>query len=388
MLAALAVGTTLLSSFTWVFNFLIHASTQSIAAAQASEVGGRVRIGLMVALAVGLLSTALLYFFRFPLYQLISSGNISPELIDQYFLPRIIGHPFAIIFMTGLSMLRGLSRVNTALYLVIITTGLNILLSWYFLYPLGIGLAGAAYGTVLANVIGLIFVLAILWREPKVRSSLHVLPPKEDWFQFGKNSLDLFGRSLAITGSLFFASRLAASVNETNLAAHQILLQVWLFASFFIDGVAITANVKGAELVKSGNQQGFRLMQKNVAILGLILGTIFCLTYFIFSTQIQKIFSHDRDVLVLLDLIWPWVALTQITNALAFVYDGVLFGLGAIGGFKWVRRWMLAAALLVFLPISLSGNGLDGVWYGLMAMNLFRLITCYWTYSRLVKIIR
>lgn len=379
LLAALAVGTTLLSSFTWVFNFLIHASTQAVASANHDEIGARARVSFSISIIVGLVTAIVLYFFRPWLYDLISDGNIRHDLIDLYFVPRLIGHPFAIVFMTALSILRGLSRVNIALVFVLVTTALNIFLSWLLLYPMNIGLSGAAWGTVLANILGMIACLLVLLREERVRKSAKRIPPKDEWFSFGKNSLNLFGRSLAITGSLFIGSRLAAQQGATTLAAHQILLQVWLFVSFFIDGIAITANIKGAEYSKHKQQENFSQMVRRVLALGCVIGGVFTLLYFVLEHPIQNLFTNDSAVIVLLSGIWPWIALTQIPNSIAFIYDGLLFGLGSLGGFVWVRRWMLCAGILVFLPIALTVDGLNGIWFGLIGMNLFRLVTGFWT---------
>ena len=93
MLASLAVGTTILASFTWIFNFLIHASTQGIAAAAFEDIGGRVRMSLSVALVVAVMSAVGLYFARFYLYEFLRAPNIGEGLIDEYFLPRLLGHP-------------------------------------------------------------------------------------------------------------------------------------------------------------------------------------------------------------------------------------------------------------------------------------------------------
>lgn len=385
MLAALAVGTTLLSSFTWVFNFLVHASTSAVASSDQSEVGGSTRVSLSIALVVGLVTALLLYIFRLPLYQLMGSPDLSPSDIDLYFIPRLIGHPFAIIFMTAMSLLRGLSRVNLALVFVVITTGLNIFLSWLFLYPLNIGLSGAAWGTVIANLLGAIFCLIALFREPRVRASFKNLPSKDHWFKFGKNSLNLFGRSVFLTGSLFFGAKLAAGEGKVALASHQILLQVWLFVSFFIDGVAITANIKGSHFSGFKQQEKFKQLTHRVLGLGAILGLGFSIFYFIFDNFTKELFTNDPEVLALIKTIWPWIVLSQIPNALAFVYDGLLFGLGPVGGFVYVRHWMMIGALFVFLPICLSVDGLIGVWIGLISLNIFRLISGFWSVRHLQK---
>lgn len=379
LLAALAIGTTILSSFTWMFNFLIHASTQAIASAKNIPLGSRANVSFSVAIIVSLLTCLFLYLFRFNLYELVGAKPSQFELIDQYFVVRVYGHPAAILYMTALSILRGLSKVRTALWFVLLTTGINIFFTWLFLYHFEMGINGAALGTVISNVVGTIITLIALAMNEKVRDEFFKTPPLEQWLSFGKNSLDLFGRSAAITGSLFLAVRFATQLGEVNLAAHQILLQAWLFVSFFIDGIAITANIKGSEYSKDLNLSALKLLIKRVLILGGALGAVFSVIYFIFDQQTQRIFTDDALVLTHLRNLWWLIAISQIPNALAFVYDGILFGLGDNGGFKWVRRWMLIGAIFVFFPIAYFGTGLYEIWLGLICLNIFRLITGFWT---------
>ena len=154
-LGALAVGSIILGSFTWVFNFLIHATTHGIASSDnptgTALLRERVRISLTVGLGLGLLSALLLWFLRFHLYTLAGANAPLIPLVDEYFSIRILGHPLILLQTTALSVLRGLGNVRTSLILTVLTTATNIAASWFFLYVARIGLAGAAWGTVLAH---------------------------------------------------------------------------------------------------------------------------------------------------------------------------------------------------------------------------------------------
>ena len=97
LLAALAIGTTLFSSFTWIFNFLIHASTQSIASVVDSSLGARANVSLTIALIVSLVTCLFLYFFRMNLYEMVGASADQFSSVDEYFLIRIYGHPAAIL---------------------------------------------------------------------------------------------------------------------------------------------------------------------------------------------------------------------------------------------------------------------------------------------------
>jgi Na+-driven multidrug efflux pump len=50
-------------------------------------------------------------------------------------------------------------------------------------------------------------------------------------------------------------------------------------------------------------------------------------------SSIPGIFSRDSHVLQLISALLPFVIISQPINAMAFVWDGVLFG---AGGFRWV----------------------------------------------------
>lgn len=63
------------------------------------------------------------------------------------------------------------------------------------------------------------------------------------------------------------------------------------------------------------------------AILGCVLAFLLALGRY----QLPLVFTKDPAVLALIASTIPWVIATQPINALAFVWDGVLFG---AGGFR------------------------------------------------------
>ena len=88
-LGALAVGTIILSSFTWMFNFLVHATTHGISSADTPTTRRllveRVRLCLWLGLGIGLVSAAILWIFRTPLYRLAGADGDLLPLVDGYF---------------------------------------------------------------------------------------------------------------------------------------------------------------------------------------------------------------------------------------------------------------------------------------------------------------
>lgn len=377
-LAALAVATIIFSSFTWMFNFLIHASTQAVSEAFGSgdwkKVTSKIKVSLGFATVVGVGSTLLLYFIRHQLYSFAGATEEIIVFVEIYFLIRLIGHPFTLLYTTLISVLRGLTRVNVSLYLIALSTSLNVALSWLFLYKFDMGLQGVAWGSVIANVVGVVVALIVLVLVKEVRQNFfksrvdtsHIL-------HFGKNSFDLFGRSFTLTLSFFLCTKIAASLGTISLAAHQIMLQVWLFSSFFIDGVALTGNILGANFLAKGEIVKLRILSIRLLILGSLIGLAFSIIYFYTESQILALFTKDLLVIEVVTPIWWLLALSQFLASIAYVYDGILFGLGQ---FSYLRKHMIVAFVMVFLPVSmitLHKNDLIYLWTALSLLAVYRL---------------
>lgn len=379
-LASLAVATTILNAFTWMFNFLVHASTQAVAKAAGQKdyslLGEKMKISLFLAFSIGFLSACFIFLVRKPLYSMAGGRPEIEAFIETYFLIRLIGHPFTLVYLTLISILRGLGRVKLGFGLMSITTFSNIFISWYLLFVMKTGLEGAAYGTVAANIIGVVLSFGFLMQRAEVRE--HFFGgrfSKEGWFSFGKNSIHLFGRSFFLTACFFTATKFAGSLGVIELAAHQVMLQVWLLASFFTDGVAISGNILGARYVSQGNIEKTKEVFQRLLRLGGVIGLIFSLVYLILGDFIIGIFTKDPEVILVIGGLWPLIWLSQIPNSVAFVYDGLLFGLES---FDFLQRMMMLGVAIVFLPIALLSMVYDSLyplWVALIVLNLFRLIT-------------
>ena len=382
LIGVLAIATTILSSFTWMFNFLVHASTRNVAHFFAKEdeksLVATMRSGLKVALLLGVGSALLLFVFRHPLYQLASMPEELSSGVDKYFSIRLVGHPFLLIYTTLLSIMRGFGEVNLSFYLVLLTTLLNIIITGVLLFIFNWGIEGAAIGTVVSQVVGLGLSIYFVGRKKVVQKYFFDKGLKSEVkIEFGKHSKELFGRSFILTSVFFLSTRLAANLGVTTLASHQILLQVWLFVSFFVDGVAMTGNILGAKFYALKEMDVLEKVFNKLLWLGFIIGVAFILLYVPLYRWVWSFFTFDKEVYILLEKIWPYVVWSQVINCLSFVYDGLLFGLGE---FKFLRRHMFIGACITFLPLgfySYFGESLLAIWLGLISLNVYRLISGY-----------
>ena len=377
-LAALSLGVVILSSFTWVFNFLIHTSIQSVSEAfslrDSNQLHSRVKVAVILSILVGLSSSLLLYFFSGPLFTFVGAkGELRPLALD-YFHVRLIGQPFLILGGTLISILRGFERVKSCFVLIAISTLLNAGLSWLLLENTSLGLVAVAWG----SVVGAIFTSAlglglVLSSRPINLSKLIRVEIKGEWLRFGKNSLNMFCRSVVLTGSFFLCTKSAARLGNIQLASHQILLEFWLFSSFLTDGLALTGNILAAKFQATKDFSRYSQMKKNLLLLALVFGGVFVLTYLILKNYLLGIFTNDELVIETISTIWPYLAVSQIFLCATYVYDGLLFGLGR---FDYVRRQMFFGFIISFLPFiiySYYNDQLLTIWLGLIALGGYRV---------------
>jgi len=377
-LAALAIGAILLSSFTWMFNFLVHASTQGISDAFAKKdmnmVVERIKISTLTALGIGLITAFLLFIFRDYLYTMGGASDELRPFVDEYFSWRLLGHPSVLLFITLNSLIRGLGKVQYSFYIIIFTTFTNVLLSWMFLHPFAMGLKGVALGSVIANTLGFLLCAIVLLKNNEIRKRItSVQIGKSNWLYFGKNSLDLFGRSFTLTACFFLTTRLASYLGVVPLASHQVMLELWLFSSFFIDGVAITANIKGAKFLAQKNKDALILLTRNLLLISLVIGVSFTFSFWFGKSYILSLFTKDLSVLDQINKVWWLVALSQIPAAIAYIYDGLLFGFGQ---FRYLRKQMIFAFLFGFMPLAIYAHNtqsLTFVWASLIGLALYRV---------------
>ena len=152
---------------------------------------------------------------------------------------------------------------------------LNALLELWFVYGLHWGIAGSAWGTVLAqSVMAATFVALI---GPRDRAA-----PLIDLDAF-RSLARTGGEILVRTGAIYVAFLLAGAVlartGAASLAAHQIVFQLWNMLALVLDAVAIAAQVLVShQLALRDSETARALATRSLAWslgIGLICGAVF-----------------------------------------------------------------------------------------------------------------
>jgi putative MATE family efflux protein len=378
-LAALALAATLLDGLATFCNFLTYGVTAQVARRhgagepeRAAEVAAQ---ALWLALVVGVLAGAVAAGLGAPLVALLGGHGRVATLAVRFLRIGAIGLPFALVALAGQGYQRGVGDLRSPLVVVVVANLVNLALEVWFVYGLHLGLAGSAWGTVIAQAgMGAAFAAA-LWRGG--RGTPGGRAPR--WA--GIRPLLVMGgalvtRTASLYGSFLVASAVLARTGSASLAAHQIAMQLFSFLSLVLDSVAIAGQVIVGRRLGAGDGAGARAAARRMIELSVAGGVALGVTLLALRGVVPDAFTADRRVLERARALWPLLALLQPFGAYAYALDGILLGAGETG---YLALSMLASAA-VYVAIALLALalhwGVVGVWAGFVVLMLARGLTC------------
>ncbi|GHC36514.1 MATE family efflux transporter [Streptomyces cinnamoneus] len=379
-LAGLGVAAALLTTAVSVFVFLAYATTAAVARRvgagdrQAAIRQGMDGIWLAVVLgtvvAAGVLPTARI------LVELCGASPTAAPSGATYLRISALGIPAMLIVLAATGVLRGLQDTRTPLYVAVggfaANAGLNVVL----VYGAGLGIAGSAWGTVLAQWAMAAVYLAVVVRGAR-RHGASLRPDLAGIRACAQAGAPLLIRTLSLRAVLMIATAVAARLGDTDIAAHQIVLSLWSLLAFALDAIAIAGQAIIGRYLGAGDADGARAVCRRMVqwgvVSGVVLGALLVATRPLFI----PLFTGDpavRDTLMPVLLV---VALGQPVAGVVFILDGVLMGAGD----GTYLAWAMLVVLAVFAPVALLipglGGGLMALWWAMTLMMTVRLVTLW-----------
>lgn len=129
-----------------------------------AELGDAVRSSVLLVVAITVPVTVVFWTFPYELISLISSNERAIALGAAYLRIVGLGVPFAGLNLVGSRVLVGCDDAYTAMQIRAGGAVANVFLSAWFIFGLGLGVEGAAWGTVLSNVaVAGAFAVGLTW---------------------------------------------------------------------------------------------------------------------------------------------------------------------------------------------------------------------------------
>ncbi|MFC9122544.1 MATE family efflux transporter [Streptomyces sp. NPDC057067] len=379
-LAGLAVAAALLTTAVSVFVFLAYATTAAVARqVGAGDLAAAIRQGMdgiWLALLIGAAVVAATLPLAPWLVDVFGASDTAAPYATTYLRISSLGIPAMLVVLAATGVLRGLQDTRTPLYVAIGGFAANGALNAGLVYGAGLGIAGSAWGTVIAQV-GMALVYLIVVVRGARRHGASLRPDAAGIRASAQAGVPLLIRTLSLRAVLMIATAVAARLGDTDVAAHQIILSLWSLTAFALDAIAIAGQAiigryLGANDAKGAREACRRMVQWGIAS-GVVLGGVILLARPLFVPM----FTSDASVKDTLLPALLVVALSQPISGVVFVLDGVLMGAGD-GRYL---AWAMVVTLAVFAPVALLvpsfGGGLTALWGAMTLMMTVRLVTLW-----------
>ena len=158
-----------------------------------------------------------------------------------------------------------------------------------------------------------------------------------------------------------------------DVAAHQVVSQIWFFLAMVVDALAIAAQALVAELAGRGDDAGARALSTRLLRWGGVVGIGLTIGLAAVGSIISTGFTDDPGISSRIADVIPIAAGMQPLAALVFVLDGVFLAVLAIKKLVWSTFAGFVATVSVLGLTVVYGWGLAGVWWAITAMIVARL---------------
>ncbi|MEW1750639.1 MATE family efflux transporter [Streptomyces angustmyceticus] len=328
-----------------------------------------VGIGLLVILAGWPLTPAIVDAFG-------ASAAVSPHA-ETYLRISLFGVPGMLVALASTGVLRGLQDTRTPLAVSVATFAGNAALNATFVYGLHWGIAGSAWGTVVAQTVGGAVYVATVLRAAH-RHGIPLRPDLAGLRAAATAGVNLVVRTLTLRVVLVAGTVVATAMGDDEIAAYQVGFQVWWFLALALDAIAIAGQAITGRCLGAGDVPAARAATWRMTQWGLVAGVGVGLALLAVRPWLPALFGVEPHVRSLLLSTLAVVAVLQVVAGPVFVLDGVLIGAGDM-------RFLAVAGVLttlVFLPaagaVRLTGGGLVALWLAIGLWMLARLVTLAW----------
>lgn len=383
-LGGLGLAVAVLSTVAWVFNFLVHGTTSSVAralgAGDADAARRRVRAAVRTALTLGVSVGAALWVVAPTLLGALGAVDALIAPGTDYLRVRAIGVPFLMLTYVGHGAFRGASNTRTPLIVAVGSNVLNAVLTVLLVGPFGI--VGVAAATVAAEAAAVAVFIVLLPRAGVARRGLlrgeltgpHTGPHTGEVRALLRVGRDLFLRTGGLTLGLLAVSAAAARMGVITAAAHQVLFQIMMLGSFTLDGLAVAGQATVSTALGRGDREEAAALGRATALLGAAGGVLIAVLLLLAQGVVPRLLTDDAVVLDAVATAWWLLALGHLITGVVFALDGVMMG---AEDYRYLRDTTVLAAIVggsAAQVVASTGGTLLGLWWCVQTLMLVRFI--------------
>ena len=393
-IGALAIGVSIFNFIYWNCSFIRMGTSGLTAQAFGAEDWHTTTLMLARAVAVSLVVGALALLFQRPLGLGALAIMNGDDLVAEYFFARIWAVPAGVLLFGLNGWLTGMQNAIIPMVVAIMVNTIHVACSIWFAFPLGMGIVGIAYASVVAQWTGVVATVAITWwkyRAGFVRITFGEVIDLKAMKEFFLINRDIIIRTLCIVATYtFFTAASARMGDDRILAVNTILLQLFTLFSYMNDGFAYAAEALTGRFIGARDEASLRDAVKKCVIWCFVVAFIYIGVYVGWWRELLSLFISEGtpDAEQLLDYAGRyigWIIAIPLAAAMPFVMDGIMVGATQSRIMRDSMILSTAAYFALFYAFKpLIGN--NALWLAFSSYMFLRGALQYFMSARLKKI--
>lgn len=297
----------------------------------------------------------------------------------------VMSVPFTILQYLFQELMMTAGKPDMAFGVTVVAGVVNIVLDAVLIVGAGLGVAGAAIGTMAGEAAGALIPLVYFMR--KNTSNLRLVRTRFDWRTLGRacwnGSSEMVSNIASSVVAMVYNIQLLAYLGEPGVAAYGVIMYAgFLFAAVFLGYCTGCAPLMSYHLGARNGEEMASLFRKSLLIVGVAGVGMFALTRVLVTPLATLFVGYDAGLLELTvhaALLYSFALLVMGFN----VYGSSLFtavGNGHVSALiSFVRMFICEIGAVLLVPLVL---GADGIWLSILvaeavALVLTAAMTCY-----------
>ena len=395
-IGALAIGVSIFNFIYWNCSF-IRMGTSGITA-QAYGAGDQRTTTLMLARAtvVSLVVGVAIVVLQRPLGEVALRLMNGGEMVADYFYARVWAVPAGVLLFGLNGWLTGMQNAIIPMVVAIVVNVIHIVCSLWFAFPLGMGIVGIAYASVVAQWTGVAITALIMWwhyGKQLVRISWSEIWDMKAMREFFSINRDIIVRTLCIVSTYTFFTAASARMDDpTILAVNTILLELFTLFSYMSDGFAYAAEALTGRFIGERNGVALRDCVRKCMVWCAVICVLYVGMYVGWWRELLGLFVEDgaentAQIMEYAGRYIGWIVAIPVAASWPFMMDGIMVGATQSRIMRNSMLWATAAYFLLFFTLEpLIGN--DALWLAFTSYMFLRGVFQYFMSDRLRAVYR
>ncbi len=382
-LAAIGLGSIIFNFIFWAFGFLRMGTTGIIAQARGRNDSEALIAGIWRSIALALGLGVFILLLQELILLLAIKALAPPEtvilLTTEYFHIRIWAAPASLLVYAVSGVLFGLAKTGAVLMQQLVLNITNAILNVVFVVVLGLGVAGVAWGTLIAQWLAAFVGLWLLVQILGWQTLLIGFKSTKTWLHSGVHKLIaingyIFIRTILLMTALSLVMRVAGAMGEVEMAASHVVMQYMLLISLGLDGFAHATEALAGSAWGDGKARVFRRWVTLTGIWAFAASVVYALLFWLAGDAITNLLTDISAVRVAVSQLMPLVIALPVVAVACYQFDGVYIAATAGAAMMVTMAVAFAVYIIVLNPMT-TRWGLEGLWAAILVFMAARGIS-------------